>query len=85
MPRPGLSWQWQLTGAVDTSVGADVFDVDLFDTSAAVVSALHARGARVVCYMSAGSFEDWRPDASRFPSSVLGSALDGWPGERWLD
>ena len=30
-------------------------------------------------------WEDWRPDADQFPSSVLGNDLDGWPGEKWLD
>jgi hypothetical protein len=34
---------------------------------------------------SAGSHEDWRPDADRFPSGVLGKPLDEWEGERWLD
>jgi len=38
----------------------------------------------VICYFSAGTYEDWRPDANQFPASVLG-ASDGWPGERWLD
>jgi len=39
----------------------------------------------VICYFSAGSYEDWRPDANKFPSSVRGKNLDGWPGENWLD
>ena len=84
-PPPRASWQWQLTGLVDTSVDAAVFDVDLFDTPAAVVRSLQARGRVVVCYLSAGSWERWRPDAARFPAAVRGRALEGWPGERWLD
>lgn len=84
-PSPGTSWQWQLQGAIDRSVDAQVYDVDLFDTSSATVDALHADGRRVICYFSAGSREDWRPDAARFPSAALGKPLDGWPGERWLD
>jgi len=43
---------------VDTSARADWYDIDLFDNSASVVSALHALGGRVVCYFSAGSSED---------------------------
>lgn len=84
--RPSLrtTWQWQLTGALDLSLTAEMWDIDLFDNSATVVSALHALGAKVVCYMSAGSWEDWRPDAGSFPDSVKGSS-NGWPGERWLD
>lgn len=83
-PAPGTSWQWQLTTPVDTSVTADVYDIDLFDNDASVVADLHAAGRAVVCYMSAGSYEDWRSDAGLFPASVLGSN-NGWPGEKWLD
>jgi hypothetical protein len=84
-PAPRTTWQWQLTTPVDRSVRARMFDIDLFDNSAAVVRALHARGRRVVCYMSAGSLEAWRPDARRLPRSVVGKPLEGWPGEHWLD
>ena len=34
---------------------------------------------------SAGSWEDWRSDASDFPDDVKGNGLSGWPGEKWLD
>lgn len=84
-PRPGVSWQWQLRGTIDVSVNAEVFDIDLFDAPAQVVNALHAKGRKVICYMSAGSFEDWRPDAASFPPVVKGKPLEGWPGELWLD
>ncbi len=84
-PEPGTSWQWQLTGTVDTTVQAAVFDIDGEDASASLVSALHAQGRKVICYFSAGSWEDWRSDASQFPSSVTGKTLDGWPDEKWLD
>lgn len=85
VPTPGSSWQLQLTGPIDTSVDADIFDIDGFDVPASVVDELHARGRKVVCYFSAGTFEDWRPDAASFPAEVLGSPLAEWPGERWLD
>jgi hypothetical protein len=45
---------------------------------------LHAAGRRAICYFSAGSWEDWRPDAGAFPNSVKGAG-NGWPGEAWLD
>jgi hypothetical protein len=61
-----------------------VYNVDGFDTPAATVRLLHARNRRVICYISAGSWEDWRPDARRFPAGVLGRS-NGWAGERWLD
>ncbi len=84
-PAPNTTWQWQLTGRLDMSVEADVFDVDLFDVTAAQVAELRSRGRRVICYLSAGSFERWRPDAGLFPDSIKGNTLDGWPDERWLD
>ena len=62
-----------------------VYDIDLFDTSAATIAGLKSAGRRVICYFSAGSYEDWRPDAATFPAATLGNPLDGWPGERWLD
>lgn len=35
--------------------------------------------------MSAGTWEDWRPDVAQFPASVLGNGLIRFAGERWLD
>jgi hypothetical protein len=84
-PGPGTRWQIQLSGALDTAVDAAVYDVDLFDQPAATVAALQAQGRRVICYFSAGSYEDWRPDEGAFPMAVIGNPLQGWPGERWLD
>jgi hypothetical protein len=84
-PHPGTSWQYQISGTVDTSVNAEVYDIDLFDNSAATVAGLKAQGRKVVCYFSAGSYENWRPDVSSFPAAVIGNPLDGWPGENWLD
>jgi hypothetical protein len=83
-PSPGTTWQWQLSGTVDTSVDAEMFDLDLFETPEAVVAELHERGRVVVCYMSAGAWEEFRPDSGSFPDSVVGEP-NGWPGERWLD
>jgi hypothetical protein len=82
--RPGMTWQWQLTGELDLTVDADVYELDAFTTPAAAVDALHAAGRKVICYVSAGAYENFRPDTARFPASVLGTA-NGWPGERWLD
>lgn len=50
-------------------------------------------GARVICYFSAGSFEEYRTDDDakrgiKYPqdwAGIIGNDLDGWPGERWLD
>ncbi len=85
-PRTGLTWQWQLSEPpVDTSIEADVYDIDIFDNDAAVVAELHAQGRKVIGYINVGSWEDWRPDKDQFPPEVLGRDYEGWPGERWLD
>jgi hypothetical protein len=84
LPAPLSTWQWQLTDTVDTSVNAQVFDIDMFDNSSSVVTTLHNQGKKVICYISAGSWENWRPDAGSFPDSVKGNN-NGWPGEKWLD
>lgn len=81
----GTTWQWQLSGAIDTSLPVALYDIDLVDTSDGVHAALHADGKLVICYFSAGSVEDWRDDADRFPEEAIGQPLDGWPGERWVD
>ena len=83
-PHPGVAWQWQLSGRLDTSVDVPVYDIDGFDRSKATVTALHAKGRKVICYISTGAWEDFRPDAKKFPRSVLGKG-NGWKGERWLD
>jgi hypothetical protein len=83
-PALRTSWQWQLQGKIDTSLGVHMYDVDGFDVSRAVVRRIHRSGAAAVCYIDAGTWENWRPDARRFPKKVLGSK-NGWPGERWLD
>jgi hypothetical protein len=84
MPALHTSWQWQLQYTVDTSYDVAMYDIDGFDSSKKLVSKLHADGRAVVCYLSAGSWENWRPDAGDFPPVVLGRP-NGWPGERWLD
>lgn len=84
-PAPLTTWQWQLAGEVNLSYDAEIYDIDLFDSSESLIRTLHASGRKVVCYFSAGSFEAWREDASIFEEAEIGKPLDGWPGERWLD
>jgi hypothetical protein len=84
-PRPGTSWQWQLTGPIDTSFDVVMYDIDLVNTPVETIAQLHRQGRVVICYFSAGSWEKFRPDAGRFPETVLGKALDDFPDERWLD
>src|SRR5438067_1412070 len=55
-PKPGTTWQWQLSGRVHTSVKADVFDIDMFENHRHMVSRLHKKGVKVVCYIDAGTW-----------------------------
>lgn len=84
-PIVGDTFHIQFSGEIDLTVDASVYDLDMFDTSPEAVEQLHLDGRRVVCYISAGSWENWRPDKRMFPKRVLGKTMDGWPGERWLD
>lgn len=84
-PAPGAAFQVNFAWPIDLTVEADVYELDLFDNGADIVGELHARGRKVLCYLSAGSWEDWRPDAGKFPPEVIGNDYEGWPGEKWLD
>lgn len=83
-PSPGLTWQWQLSEDVSDILDVDVYDID-WESSASTVAALHAKNIHVICYVSVGSWEDYRPDADQFPDAVVGNDYDGWPGEKYLD
>lgn len=89
-PDTPFAWQWQLQGTLEIAPyiddhGVELFDVDMVETSAAEVAQIHGGGAAAICYISAGSYERYRPDEAAFPDVVLGKPLEGWPGERWLD
>jgi hypothetical protein len=63
-----------------------MYDVDLFTTPQATIDLLKSQGRRVVCYFSAGSFETFRPDASKFAAGDKGTSLDPpFADELWLD
>jgi hypothetical protein len=81
----GESWYIQFGGTMSWSQGVQLYDLDGFDTDATDVSSLAARGVEAVCYISAGSWEDWRDDASSFPAAVVGNDYPGWDGEKFLD
>ncbi|WP_157547851.1 endo alpha-1,4 polygalactosaminidase [Nonomuraea candida] len=80
-----------------------VFDIDLYVDSelagnnstvnTAAVKAIHARGAKAICYVDAGSIEDFRPDYRQFldwhkshGGSLLGKPFSAdFPNERWAN
>ncbi|KAG9233852.1 glycoside hydrolase superfamily [Amylocarpus encephaloides] len=63
---------------------AMVWDVDLEDTSAETIGAMKDLGKTVICYFSAGTYENWRPDSKKFVANDMGTTLREWPNERWL-
>jgi hypothetical protein len=80
-----MAWQYQLVGSVDTDLAADLFVIDLFEIDDALIADLHMRGKVAVAYLSAGTLEPYRSDASSFPRAAVGKNLSAYPNESWLD
>ena len=38
----------------------------------------------MVCYMNAGGWGKWWPDAGQFPTRIIGDNLGDWEVHRWL-
>ena len=67
-PAQNTTWQWQLSGTAQPVGGrADVRHRPVRQRRAGDVASLHAKGRKVVCYFSAGSYEDGRPDCVELP------------------
>ncbi|KAG5756254.1 hypothetical protein H9Q69_000591 [Fusarium xylarioides] len=93
-PKVGSQWQIVLLkpiklskdgSAKDLKPNVGIYDLDLYDNDAETFAALHKAGKKVICYFSAGSWEDWRDDKNQFKKADLGKTLDGWPDEKWLN
>lgn len=75
IPLPGLvSWYIQLQGVLQAHASA-IYIVDLFASEALEIARLKNQGHTVICTVSAGTYEDWNPDASKFPPSSLGKSV----------
>ncbi len=85
VPSQDDTWQWQLSGKINLDYNVSVYEIDLFETTPQVIENLHKKQIYVVCYFSAGSYEDWRDDKNLFDPSVIGKPYEGWEGEYWLD
>lgn len=85
-PTAGTTWQIVLKqplGNFDANVS--VYDIDIFENTPETVKRLQGMGRKVICYFSAGSYEDFRPDSGEFNKEDYGRELAGWPGEKWLN
>lgn len=86
-----------------TNIAPKVFDIDIYQDAACnggvnnvlvtrAVADIHARGAKAIAYMSAGTAENFRPDYSQYVSfnnscngCLLGNTVGGFKDERWLN
>jgi hypothetical protein len=89
-PTAGTTWNIQLITPPKPSVATaspkyQIWDFDLFDSSPELIASLKKAKIGIVCYFSAGSWEDWRDDADTWPKAGLGKDMDGWAGEKWVD
>ncbi|KAM0197256.1 hypothetical protein ACHAPQ_010464 [Fusarium lateritium] len=92
-PEVGTPWQIILSevvtvpeeGADDMSPDVSIWDMDLFENTKETISAMQDSGKRVICYFSAGSWENWRKDKNSFPKKDLGKTMSGWPDEKWVN
>lgn len=84
-PKPGTSYEIQLAGTLNLTYNVAMYDIDLFDTPTATITKLHNRGIKVICYFSAGTYENWRPDKAKYTKAMIGSSLPEWEGEYWVD
>lgn len=85
VPPAGVLWQAKLSGAVDIAEDAELFYLDVSLQDPDDLQALHAQERHYLCYLSAGSLENFRDDADEFPDAVIGRPLANFPEERWLD
>lgn len=84
----GANWEIRYAGtAIPASNTFDVINVDGEDTTTSQITAWKSNNPaiRVICYFSAGSWENWRSDQASFPAAVKGNNMAGWAGEKWLD
>lgn len=84
-PKPGLHWQWQMTGKLDKKARYDLWVIDLFAYDTEDIKALHQAGRKVACSFSGGVYEPARDLGANVPASRLGEPNEERPGGRWLD
>jgi hypothetical protein len=92
-----LTWDWILGGKLPANPPVvDYLDVDAFDTPKSFVTKTKQNGTTVICYISAGTIEDYRPDRKAFEKlnkqqknagkpAIIGKRYPAWPDERWLN
>lgn len=88
--RPGVTWQWQLTGTVNETVldgtsGPKMYDIDMENATPALINRLKAKDIYVVCYVESGDWNNGRSDAGDYAPAILGKNIDGFPDEKFVN
>jgi hypothetical protein len=85
--RTGLSWYWYLGKDIidNLNLSYDAYDLDLEYINLSIIKYLHKHNKLVICYFSAGTYEEFRPYADRFPKEIIGNKLESWKDESWLN
>ena len=85
-PSPYDSWDWTITGEIDTSFDVVMYDIDWEDAPQHVVDTLKGQGRKLACYIDVGTAENWRSDYDAFPGEVQGLHINPpWSDQFWLD
>ncbi len=87
-PTIGNSFEWRLDSIGLNEVNqynCNIIDIDAFSATKDLVNAFHAKGIKVIAYVSVGTIEAYRPDANLLPAEVVGNIYPAWPDERFLD
>eukprot|EP00903_Cladosiphon_okamuranus_P017306 g15946.t1 len=97
-PTVGQTWNYHLNAAdmlpEEVMPEVDVYVIDMDGGHVeATIETLRTAGKYVVCYISIGTFENWRTDwglddddpTNDFPAEAIGEPLSDWEGERYLD
>ncbi|CAM9487610.1 unnamed protein product, partial [Ectocarpus fasciculatus] len=95
-PSLGTTWEWQIDGlpipggnGEGSLHNVELYDID-YSYSSAVIADLQSKGKTAMCYISAGTSEDFREDINLFPEEVKGGIVsfgegDTFEDEQWLD
>ncbi len=87
-PQIGDSFEWRLDSIPMTEVNqytCKIIDIDAFSATKELVDAFHARGIKVIAYISVGTIENYRPDSALLPPEIIGNIYPAWPDERFLN
>jgi len=84
-PITNTTWHWQLSGNIKTDIDVNIYDIDMVENHTNTIKEIQSHDKKVMCYFSAGSWENFREDKDDFPSEVIGNIVNGWANEKWLD